>query len=196
MCSAERDRKFVADLLPKSACPSPPGCTKRRCCLSRRRFTSGRARTLLSMRPRGSSSAVAVGSGAVGEGASCGIAWKLASRACNASLTLSPSAGVRVFVLGQAWSVQPSRLSSTQALPVRRASDRAGLPRLQGTGQRDGVRLPSCEAAETLLRAPASRAPTGTVFPFRRAVLRTWADPGGAARAAHRGRPRRRSRPG
>jgi len=72
--------------------------TNRRCCRSRCRFASGRVNTLLSIRQRMSSFAGL--SGSAGARASFGVGWRRASRSWNANLTLSPSAGVRVFTCG------------------------------------------------------------------------------------------------
>ena len=126
MRPAQRHRKFIADLSTESArlrktqmvrvaglaAADEAGLFghKAQVGLSRRRFASGMASTLLSMRERISSFA-AGGSSSAGERSSSGIFCRRARRAWNACRTLSPSSRVRVFALGQARSVQASSSS-------------------------------------------------------------------------------------
>ena len=81
-------------------------------------------------RERGASLALGAGAGSAGEtSSSCGVRSR-ASRASMASLTLSRSAGVRMFAFGHARSVQASRSSLGLTLPARKPGGPEGLPRL------------------------------------------------------------------
>jgi len=179
--SGKAGRKFVADLLPQSACcakrrwcgsqgsrpQTRQGCfaTNRRCCLSRSRLVSGRVSTLLSMRERVSSFAAGV-SNSAGWGGLIRCRLDLGELGRNASLTLSPSSGVRLFAFGHARSVRhPDRRGSQSCDPASswslriaevspdRAVARSPLAPFRGPGAISRSRAASDNSSRSSLRA-------------------------------------------